>query len=115
DTRGWGSITGCNFRSAELQGSDFTSAWKTAPTEAGMIADARYDDATRWPKWLDPEASGAKRVETAMTLPPAQAEQSPPPRETMPRGPTAPARVAPANAPAPAPLIAVPAQLNGSA
>jgi uncharacterized protein YjbI with pentapeptide repeats len=106
-TRGWGSVAGCNFRGAELQGSDLGSAWKTAAIDASMITGARYDDTTRWPKWLDPVAGGAKRVEAALKLSPAPTEQPRASRDTTPR-----ATAASTNSPTTAPPITAQAQPN---
>jgi uncharacterized protein YjbI with pentapeptide repeats len=61
-TTGWGSITNCSFRGADLRGANLITAWVSGRTD-GMFTGAQYDSSTRWPKWLDVETSGAKRVD----------------------------------------------------
>lgn len=51
------NLAGADLRAADLVGADLTGA------VMGMsVADARYDETTRWPEGFDPQAQGAIRV-----------------------------------------------------
>ena len=60
NTRGWGRVTNCSFRGADLRGANLMSA--KAYSAEGMFVGAVYDENTRWPAWVDVEQSGARRA-----------------------------------------------------
>lgn len=61
-TTGWGSITNASFRGADLRGANLITANTSSSTD-GLFTGAQYDSTTRWPKWMDVDRSGAKRVD----------------------------------------------------
>ncbi len=52
-TRNWGLITAANFRKADLRGADLSLMTTDDPGNLAGFIGAIYDDATRWPPWVD--------------------------------------------------------------